>query len=183
MQPPGSTTHSGWGSCRSRLVWRTIKGWRAPTSRRCTGPDTCELAAAVWGSPWRFACSCSMAIAAVKPWRPHFGVKEMTNPVCSRDVYLHVISLVGLRPHLHQLDLALGEGRRDFLGPPAPEPGGSACCYWDRYGTQCDHPAQRLTRCRGQLRGHTRGGAESRAAAAAASAPSRRRRRSLACRS
>ena len=26
----------------------------------------------------------------------------------------------------------------------APEPGGSACCYWNRCGTQCDHPAQGL---------------------------------------
>ena len=24
------------------------------------------------------------------------------------------------------------------------EPGGSACCYWNRYGTQCSHPAQGL---------------------------------------
>ena len=26
-----------------------------------------------------------------------------------------------------------------------PEPGGSACCYWNGYGTQCDHPAQGRT--------------------------------------
>ena len=25
-----------------------------------------------------------------------------------------------------------------------PEPGGSACCYWNGYGTQCNHPAQGL---------------------------------------
>ena len=24
-------------------------------------------------------------------------------------------------------------------------PGGPACCYWNGYGTQCDHPAQGLT--------------------------------------
>ena len=24
----------------------------------------------------------------------------------------------------------------------APEPGGSACCHWNGYGTQCGHPAQ-----------------------------------------
>ena len=29
---------------------------------------------------------------------------------------------------------------------PAPEPGGSACWYWNRYGTQVNHPAQGLTR-------------------------------------
>ena len=26
---------------------------------------------------------------------------------------------------------------------PTPETGGSACCYWNRYRTQCNHPAQR----------------------------------------
>ena len=26
-------------------------------------------------------------------------------------------------------------------GQPAFEPGGSACCYWNRYRTQCNHPA------------------------------------------
>ena len=33
---------------------------------------------------------------------------------------------------------------------PAPEPGGSASCYWNGYGTQCNHPAQR-TRQRDDL--------------------------------
>ena len=27
---------------------------------------------------------------------------------------------------------------------PAPKPGGSACFYWNGYGTQCNHPAQEL---------------------------------------
>ena len=26
-----------------------------------------------------------------------------------------------------------------------PEPGGSACCYWNGYRTQCNHPAQGRT--------------------------------------
>ena len=58
--------------------------------------------------------------------RPHLlnsaGIDE------GRD--LRPVSVVPLHAFVHQV--------------PAPGPGGSACCYWNGYGTQCNHPLKSL---------------------------------------
>ena len=39
---------------------------------------------------------------------------------------------------------ASSSAARPGAQPPARQPGGSACCYWNSYGTLCSHPAQGL---------------------------------------
>ena len=41
------------------------------------------------------------------------------------------------------LALRLGPAGVEDVEALSPEPGGSARCYWNRYGTQCDHPASK----------------------------------------
>ena len=49
-----------------------------------------------------------------------------------------------------QLATSIGSSRGNPAACP-PEPGGSACCYWNGHGTQCNHPAQGLADCPGLL--------------------------------
>ena len=106
----------------------------------------------------------SRAAAASPPanctTRPTCGTKEMRRGQGGQQLHSSLWFCNADRPAVRvgveRLQDLLLPARRKLLDgvereagpalPPARGPGGLACCYWKRYGTQCDHPAEGLIR-------------------------------------
>ena len=144
-----SLWQSGSGSAREgqRVSHEVGAGWPAGQTEQlsCAAPSAAHvLSSAAWQLPAAATASGAHAPGtSISPAPSRVDQHVATEVATAHSVTTRLKdSLQQSSPCGHSSELSCGQGVPHF---PAPEPGGSARCYWNGCGSSAGHPAQGRT--------------------------------------